>query len=403
MKIIPRVYGSGKRAWQVLLPRVNGKRKQPCFSTREKAEAFMAAEKAKMRSHGELGGDITGGEMAEIVVGRKRLAEVGASLSEAVEFYLKHATRLREEITVPELIERFRESREKMKKSTRYVRQLKVSLSTLGLLFPLTKAHELTQDNVEDWLAANAQNWGPVTRDNYLGDVSAMYEWARGKTRGYARINPAKDVERVNARRGQIVALDVERATELLSEAAKQKQWRVLAHVVLGMLGGIRPAEIERLNWTALDVDERHVIVMAEDAKTAARRVVDLTAEAEAWLRLIPVECRMGMITPKKGWVDEWTVFRRELGWDVGRKKSKHLPPPVMPMVHGRWPHDALRHTFASMHYAQHQNEALLQVQMGHRSAKMIHQHYRALKTRAEAALFWSFGPPPEIPPETTA
>ncbi len=393
MKIIPRVYESGRRAWQVLLPRVKGKRKQPCFSTREKAEIFMAAEKVKLKSHGGMGGDIRGAEMAEIVVARKRLEDVGATLSEAVEFYLKHATRLREEITVPELIERFWESRERMKKSVRYVRQLKVSLGTLGLLFPLTKAHELTQDDVEAWLGAHSHSWGPVTRDNYLGDVSAMYEWGRGKTRGYARINPAKDVERVNARRGQIVALDVERATELLSEAAEQKRWRVLAHVVFGMLGGIRPAEIERLNWNAVDLDERHVIVMAEDAKTAARRVVDLTAEAVAWLRLIPVECRVGMITPKKGWVDEWIVFRRELGWDVGRKGSKHLPPPVAKMVHGRWPHDALRHTYASMHYAEHQNEALLQVQMGHRSAKMIHQHYRAVKTRAEAALFWRFGP----------
>lgn len=43
IKIIPRIYDSGRRAWQVLMPRVNGKRKQPCFKTREKAEAFLAA------------------------------------------------------------------------------------------------------------------------------------------------------------------------------------------------------------------------------------------------------------------------------------------------------------------------------------------------------------------------
>jgi len=393
MKIIPRVYKSGRRAWQVLGQRVNGKRKQPCFKTREKAEAWMAEQKAKLRDHGGLGNDISGAEMADLVVARKRLAEAGVSLSTAVEFYLKHATRLREEITVPELVERFRDSRRRMGKSDRYVKQLKVSLGSLAELHPLTKAHELTQDHVEAWLGANAQNWGPATRDNYLGDVSAMYVWACGQTRGYARMNPAAEVERMNARRGKIVALQVERATELLQAAAEQGRWRVLGYVVLGMLGGIRPAEIERLDWSAVDLEERTVIVLAEDAKTAARRVVDLTAEAVAWLRLIPEELRTsGPVVRKKGWVDEWTVFRRELGWDVGRK-TKHLPAPVAAMVHGEWPHDALRHTYASMHYAQHQNEAMLQVQMGHRSARMIHQHYRALKSRAEAAVFWRFGP----------
>lgn len=396
MNIIPRVYPSGRKAWQVLGVRVKGKRKQPCFKTKEKAEAWLAAEKLKLRAHGGLGGDITGAEMAEIVVSRKRLSEVGVTISEAVEFYLKHATRLREEITVPEMIERFRESRQKLKKSDRYVKQLKVSLGSLGELHPLTKAHELTQDDVETWLAANAKNWGPVTRDNYLGDVSAMYGWACGKTRGYARMNPAKDVERVNPRRGKIIALHVDRATELLQAAAEQRRWRVLGYVVLGMLGGIRPAEIERLDWEAVDLDEKHVIVLATDAKTAARRVVDLTDEAVAWLRLIPMPLRSGPILAKKGWVDEWTIFRRELGWNVGRK-TKHLVPPVAPMVHGKWPHDAMRHTFASMHWAEHQNEALLQVQMGHRSAKMIHEHYRAVKTRAEASIFWRFTPSLEL------
>lgn len=392
MNIIPRIYKSGRRAWQVLGQRVNGKRKQPCFKTREKAEAWMAEQKAKLRDHGGLGSDISGPEMADIVVARKRLAEVGVSLSTAVEFYLKHATRLREEITVPDLVERFRDSRRRMGKSDRYVKQLKVSLGSLAELHPLTLAHELTQDHVEAWLGAHAQNWGPVTRDNYLGDVSAMYVWACGKTRGYARMNPAAEVERVNPRRGKIVALSVERAVELLHAAAEQERWRVLGYVVLGMLGGIRPAEIERLGWDAVDLDERTVIVLAEDAKTAARRVVDLTAEAVAWLRLIPAAAREGKVIPRKGWVDEWTIFRRELGWDVGRK-TKHLAAVVKPMMYGEWPHDALRHTFASMHYAQHQNEALLQVQMGHRSARMIHQHYRAVTARAEAAVFWRCSP----------
>jgi hypothetical protein len=45
------------------------------------------------------------------------------------------------------------------------------------------------------------------------------------------------------------------------------------------------------------------------------------------------------------------------------------------------------------MHYAMWQDEAKLQAQMGHESAKMLHQHYRALKTRKEAERFWALSP----------
>ena len=57
------------------------------------------------------------------------------------------------------------------------------------------------------------------------------------------------------------------------------------------------------------------------------------------------------------------------------------------------WPHDVMRHTFASMHYAQHRNEALLQTQLGHDNAQTLFKHYRALKTGKEAAEFWQLRP----------
>jgi len=390
MKIIPRVYPSGRKAWQVLLPRVDGKRKQPCFKTKEKAEAFLAEQKQKLARHGSLGAEIVGKEMAAIVAVREKLRAAGATIEEAAEFYLRHAARLKEELKLAELVERFRQSRRELRLSDRYVTQLGVSLGSLARFYPVKLAHEVTQANIESWLRAHG--WGPKTCNNYLGDVAAMFEWAKGGGRGYVRMNPALEIERQKWVRGKIEVLPVVRAKELLQYAAEQREWRVLAHVVLGMLAGIRPAEIERLAWSAVDLEERTVIVLATDAKTAARRVVDLTPAAVAWLRLIPQELRVGEIIEPSGWVDEWTVFRRELGWDVGRK-AKHLPVPVAPMRHGRWPHDAMRHTFASMHYAVHQNELLLQTQMGHRSARMLHQHYRAVVTRAEALEFWGFAP----------
>jgi integrase len=102
---------------------------------------------------------------------------------------------------------------------------------------------------------------------------------------------------------------------------------------------------------------------------------VDLTENARAWLRAAGEEMR-------------------GKSKHVSPANLKDLWPEFWPMAGlAVWPNNALRHTFASMHYAHHQDESKLQAQMGHESARMLHQHYRALKSKAEAAAFWGLKP----------
>ena len=150
----------------------------------------------------------------------------------------------------------------------------------------------------------------------------------------------------------------------------------------------------QKLTWKDINLAERTVRLTEDVVKTGPGRVVDLTANAVAWLELIPEKLRSGPVVPSRSWDWKWLRFRYLLGWDVATEKTiRKRCLPAVEAVHGEWPNDVLRHTFASMHYAEHQNEALLQVQMGHRSAKMIHEHYRAVRTRVEAKRFWALRP----------
>jgi integrase len=158
------------------------------------------------------------------------------------------------------------------------------------------------------------------------------------------------------------------------------------------LFGGLRPAEIQRLTWAAVDLDEGTVIVAGAQAKTRRRRVVDLGENAVAWLRRAGVRAGVSSTICGSFWDARWRMFRRSLGWAVGSREKGMVEMKVKP-VHGEWPHNALRHTYASMHYAMHQDEAKLQAQMGHESAAMLHRHYRALKTRKEAERFWALRP----------
>ena len=332
-----------------------------------------------------MASELTGQEMAEFVLTRERLMKASATLTEAVDFYLKHAAHLKHKVLLPELVGKFCDAKWNEDCSARYHRQLKVSLGSLARHLPLKEAHEVMREDVEGWLRGNA--WSAKTRNNYVGDVRACFAWAVRE--GYARVNPALEIAKAKLPDEEIGTLTVTQCAPLLSGAERRPE--MMGFVVLGMYGGLRPAEIQRLDWSAVDLEEGTVIVAGSQAKTRRRRVVDLSANAVAWLKTLSGDQRTGAICGKF-WDARWRMFRRAAGWAVGSGEKGIQEERVKP-VYGEWPHNALRHTYASMHYALHQDEARLQAQMGHESAAMLHRHYRALKTRAEAERFWELLP----------
>jgi integrase len=180
---------------------------------------------------------------------------------------------------------------------------------------------------------------------------------------------------------GEIGTLSLEECSVLLNGCADRRD--MLTYVVIGLFCGLRSAELESLCYEDIDLEAGTVVVSARYAKTRQRRVVDVAPCALAWLRValaLGADPWQGRICCAR-WGDRvWAKRKRALGW---------------PEVRGEWPHNALRHTYASMHYAAHQNESLLKAQMGHwRGSDTLHRHYRALKTRSEALAFWALVPP---------
>lgn len=374
MKLRERVYSSGRRAWQFDAGVVNGRRVQRSFPTKELAVAAMAEARKGQKKHGRGAAGLTTAIIGEVLRCQERLAEVGASLTEATDFFLSQsgARPMKGDVLLPDLVERFIQGRVAAGCSVRYRDHLRGSLRSLGRTLAVVMAGEATEEQVTSWLDGNG--WSPKTRNNYLGDARAMFAWAVDE--GYARVNPCAAIEALDEVHEEIGTLTLEQCEKLLQAAVTRKD--LCGYVVLGLFGGIRRAELGRMEWSAVNLRERTVIVAAAAAKktrSRKRRVVDLSANAVAWLRA----CYGGTLPEgpicEPGFDDVW------LDWRPAVISTKD------------WPHNALRHTYASMHYAHYQDEARLQAQMGHESAAMLHQNYRALKTRAEAARFWSLKP----------
>jgi integrase len=405
MKIRARKHRSGNVTWQLDLGLVEGRRVQRSYGTEREAKAALRAAQEAQARHGSMASELTGSAMAEMVLAREKLRAVGTSITEAVEFYLKHARRRKERVRLAEGVERFRDARERAGCSVRYLRQLGVSLGSLARWRPMAMMDEIERDDVVRWLEAGG--WSPKTRNGYLGDVRACFEWAVRE--GLCAVNPAREIAKAKLGDGEIGTLTLGQCEELLlaalamtkDEGRRTNGVSMMGFIVLGMFGGLRPAEIQRLDWSAVDVEEGTVIVAGAQAKTRRRRVVDLSGNAVEWLRCAQnVETRMrneeGPICGRY-WDARWRMFRRSLGWAVG-SGERGITETVGPGDKewgrlGLWPHNALRHTYASMHYAMWQDEAKLQAQMGHESAAMLHRHYRALKMRKEAERFWALRP----------
>lgn len=377
MKIRRRSYASGRVAWQLDLGLVDGKRKQMSYESKADAERALKGYQQQRQRHGELGSELTPGELAELIACRNRVEAAGGTLAGAVEYWLDHARRVRHPAKIEDLVKGFIDARERANCSARYVRQLGVCLGAFARSLPLREAHKIQRADVESWL--NGQGWASKTKNNYLGDLRALFAWAL--TAGHVAFDPCKDVGKWREAEGEIGTLTMPEIEQLLMAVVKRPD--LAGYVIIGLFGGLRPAELERMDWMTVNALERTVIVLGATAKTRRRRVVDLSTNAEAWLHAaypegVPLRGRLCTA----GFDERWIRFRASLGYNTkGRGKGRP------------WPHNALRHTYASMHYAWHQNEAILQAQMGHQSATMLHRHYRALKTRAAAEKFWGLRP----------
>ena len=57
------------------------------------------------------------------------------------------------------------------------------------------------------------------------------------------------------------------------------------------------------------------------------------------------------------------------------------------------WPHDAMRHSYASYHFAMYRDAGLTAKNLGHPSPTLLRKDYNNAVTRAEAERFWSIAP----------
>jgi integrase len=281
------------------------------------------------------------------------------TLVDAARFYTAHLRRLEVTCTVKEMRDRFIQALRADHKDDEHIRTAKSKLSRFTLAFEHERLTTFTAAKLDDWL--RSLKLAPTTRNGIRTYLRSAFEFARKA--GLVEKNPVTDTATATVGGKPVSILTPDQMKKLLAVASPTMR----LYFAIGGFAGLRPSEIERLR--VRDVRDK-ISVDTEDPRSYSRRFVDISANLNFFLGhdsnspdlLVPLSSAL----IKKE--------RREAAAAAG----------ISP-----WPADVLRHSFASYHYALHQDLGTLVAQMGHSDAKMLQSHYRERVTKEEAVAWF--------------
>src|SRR5262249_4468658 len=119
----------------------------------------------------------------------------------------------------------------------------------------------------------------PAARNAYLRNAKAIFNF--GVKRGWLAQNPIVKIDFDQMKSGEVVTLTPKEAESLM--LATDNDIELLPYHALGLFAGIRPFELQRLDWQHVDLTERHIEIVSAVSKTGRRRIIDMESNLAAW------------------------------------------------------------------------------------------------------------------------
>lgn len=361
LKIVP--YRHNRLGWTITGLYVDGKRVRRFFKTRDEADTYLHELRIKRENLGTKAAGIDQKLHVMAIECSERLKAYGTTIAIATDYYVRHAEAARRSCTVEEITDMVLTVKKADGKSHGYLKAMRAIFKRFTAAFAGRLISEITAAEIDDWLRAIPLE--PLTRNNHRRVVSGLFSYAM--LRKYCAENPAILTARAKVKVKPAGVLTPEETQRLLGCADANLR----PALAIGAFAGLRPAEIERLDWKEVHLDRRYIEITAAKSKTASRRLVTILPNLKAWLE--PAAKPGGPVYPVNG---------RKLT-DAARKRAGLTD----------WPSNALRHSYASYHLAKFQDAAALALQMGHTTTGMLFAHYREVVTPESASHYWELLP----------
>ncbi len=338
-----------------------GKRCRRFFRTRAEADDFAQIALQEQRQYGQKAQHLPHELRLSAIKCAEKLSVYGKSLEEATEALLERLRVSQRSCSLNKLVSEYLGSKQGKGLSRRHLQDLKNRLGKFASFAGDKTASEIKPEQIEHWL----QDFRGENHNNYLRRLHALFNY--GIKRGYLAENPANAIDKVKVADTEPAIFAPEEIEALLNAVLD----RAVPYFAIGAFAGLRPREIERLDWTDIHLEEGYIRVRPKVAKTASNRLVDIQPNLRAWL--LPLTRENGPVTPPN-----IRKIREAAQCKIGLTQ---------------WPQDGLRHSYASYHLAHFKNINELATQMGHTDTKLIFRHYRSVVSKDEAANFWKIEP----------
>lgn len=356
---------------------VNGKPKEQSFNTKKEAEEhkdFIAKQLKESGTDGIKYDSLDNDTKIRMYRVHRYEQESGNDVFDIIKEYERIQASKRKQISVTDAVAECLNDKEKEGCDARTLQSLRSPLNRFKFRHPRKVMHNIEDKHILDFV--DGMDISGRTRLGYLTDLRTLFSWALQK--GYVNANPVlpcmptksarkKIMNQKRARRKEQVLTPDE--CQLILVYCEKNYPEITRYAVPLMFAGLRPEkEGTLIDWD--DITEESITVDETIAKDGETRIIEpLTLNLIEWIKVL----RERGIEPLTNLKRKWNKVKSVIG--------------------RTWPHDALRHTYASYHYAMFKDAGLTAKNLGHPNPTLLRKDYNNAVTEKEAKKFWAIMP----------
>jgi integrase len=286
-----------------------------------------------------------------------------ASIAEVCREWMKRNSTECPKILIPDAVQEFKKQAETDRKSDERQKQFRIVLDRFAQGFNV-EAHTITPGLISSHLASLPL--AERSKRNHRDVISCFNRWLILKGYLPKGTDWLENVQNYSARKLspiQIYAPD--EVTKLLQAAGD-----LTPFIAIAAFAGLRHAEISRLDWSEIDLEDGFIEVKAIKSKTGERRLVPIHDNLKKWL----------------------LNYRQETGKVVPYANTNKQLAKVARHASIKWRHNALRHSFISYRVGECADVPRVADEAGN-SPQMIRQHYLRRVKPALAVRWFNLAP----------
>jgi|APGre2960657444_1045066.scaffolds.fasta_scaffold45788_2 integrase len=287
----------------------------------------------------------------------------GGTLTEAVQFFIKHDQRKLPVKTVAEVVAELLEDRRANGVSKLHLRDLRIRLGHFSKAFSCPIA-SVTPKEIGDFL--NSMKVAARTRHNHRTTIATLLSF--GKSQGYLPADHpgvAKSLKSATTV-GNVEIFTCKEMAALLNAAEAE----VIPALAIGAFAGVRSEELRRMDWDAVKLDRGFIEIKASNAKLKTRRLIIICPALRHWL--LPHVQPSGPVFKFQNLTNQFQKTATRAGI--------------------QWKKNGLRHSWVSRRVALIKNIAEVALEAGN-SPQVIRTNYLEVTTEEEAKAWFAIVP----------